>query len=109
MGIKSIASSLNINIVIPEGNSLERTEGITKGRGDNGTILFNIKPLFHFNIVHYALFNYLKVFTTNNFKCTIILQDLITINGDFIDEINTEKEAIEAMNILYERMKKIWD
>lgn len=106
MDIKSVTESLNIKIVIPEGNSLERVNGITASREDNGTILFNIKPLFHFNIVHYALLNYLKVFTENNFKCTIILQDLITTNGDFLDEINTQKEAIDAMNLLFERIKK---
>jgi hypothetical protein len=102
MKIKDIAHKLNIQILVPEGQSLERINAIT----DSGTILFNLKPLFHLNIIHFALFSYLKILTENNFKCTIVLQDLMTANGDFLDEINTQDEANVAMDMLYKRLKK---
>ncbi len=76
-------------------------------KGHNGTILFNLKPLFHMNVVHFAILSYLKVFTQNKYKCTIVLQDLITANGDFfLEEINTLVVANEAMDLMFDRLKK---
>lgn len=106
MTIVDVSKRFKIEIVIPQGQSLERTSTLLKDKGHNGTILFNLKPLFHMNVVHFAIFSYLKVFAENKYKCTIILQDLITASGDFLEEINTQSEANQAMDLIFHRLKK---
>lgn len=105
MKIQEIANKLNITILQPVGHTLSSELVNNTNSGHNGTILFNLKPLNHLNVVHFAIFSYLKIFSENNFRCTIILQDLITINGDFINEINTSEEANSAMDLFFKRMK----
>ncbi len=104
--IRELVKRLNVSIEIPDGQSLESIKIRHVNTDSHGTILFNIKPVFHLNIIHFTLLGYIKIFTDAKFNCTIVLQDLITINGDFLDEINTQNEAFAAMDLFFDRARK---
>ena len=76
------------------------------GKGTDPVALFNVRPLFHYNIIQISLIQRMVKLTKSGIKCSIILYDKTTLHGEISDEIATENEVNNAMDLFFDTIIK---
>lgn len=97
--INSLAKSIGAQAIIPNG---QRDELIFSGK--KILVLFNIRPLLTYNIIHVALFCAIKRLIDLNYNCTVLLYDMTVLWGEMSDSIASDNDANRAIDNFYERL-----
>lgn len=100
--IEQVEEALKVQAIIPKG----QVENHIFGRSTQPVALFNIRPLFYYNIIQISLIQRMVKLTNSGIKCTIILFDNTTLYGEISDEIATIHEVNKAMDLFFDTILK---
>lgn len=95
--LKQIESAILVKAILPRGQS----EKHVFCAGKIPVALFNIRPLFQYNIIHISLLSRIAKLTSSGIACAVILFDNTTRFANLDEEIATKIEANNAMDLFY--------